>query len=342
MPSYSERDSYYKLLGITTRTGQADICEAYRKKALRCHRSKRSAQRLKYFVELTVAFAFMESYSELSAAAFELYKDQWFNVEKFQAEHKAAKLAHLSNRDFVRSEFYHELLEDSDDIALVVAGIGVCLTLALPLVLYWWKGTAGAVIGGIITFIVCIPLLPYLKGSKEFRFSRFIGHLDLMLNQPATLPFLVLLVNGVFIPFILFRFAIPWYIIPLVYIVTIAGFVVIGRTYLNHKSALFAKQFVWLGAPSFVTVFFLLNTPSLRPIVEESYAFVPKVEYIGDEWGRNREGTTTMIQLENGAYGSAVGLRIFMDQEGFENDTITYRMSRSLIGLKYARSWEFH
>lgn len=156
------------------------------------------------------------------------------------------------------------------------------------------------------------------------------------------LSLLVSLVNIVAVPLILFRFAIPWYAIPLVYVVSMGLFLVFSRRMLRNRSAKFARRFVLLGAPSFVSAVFLLNIPSPHPVFTESYAFEPKMSVLMDDWGRESLESTTMINLEGNAYESEVGIRIFINQDGFTNDTITYKMSKSVMGLKYVRSWEFH
>lgn len=342
MPSPDYRKEYFKRLGVGRKTSNAELKEAYRSKALRCHKRKASPKRNEEFVVLTVAFVFLESYGHLGKAAFMPYESVWLNDEKFQAEHKAGKMALLSTRDFIRSDFYRELLEDSEDVSSLVATIGAVVAFSLPFVLYAWQGTAGAVVGGVFAFIAGFPLIPYARKIRHFRFSRFKGHVELLFNEPVILWTSGLLINGLAIPFFLFRFVIPLYLLPGLYLAAVAGFLLISRILLTHKSTLYARQFVLLGAPTFVTGFFLLNIPSFHPVAEETYAFEPTMELVEDEWGREHLTTTTMIDLEGQAYEKEAGIRIFGDMEGFNNDSITYRISTSVVGIRFVRSWEFH
>lgn len=337
MPSLNYRKTYLDLLGLRKKASKAELREAYRKKALRCHRAKESPARLQTFVELTVAFEFLKSYSKLSKSAFKSYEDQWEKAELPIAENKARKLASLKNKAFVRSNFYRELLEDSDDVAVFVAALGIVIALGLPIGLHMWKGTVGAIIGGVMTFMIVASVLPYARGWKKFRLSRFIGHMDLLFNEPIVLSVIAIVVNALAIPFVLFRFAIPFYIIPVTYLAAMVLFWIVSRTILKDRTSLYAKQFVLLGAPTFVSLFFLLNIIPVGQVTEESFTFKPRMEMM--TYGLD---STSMIYLENNAYDAEMGIRIFRDRKGLGNDTITYRMSKSVGGLKYVRSWEFH
>jgi hypothetical protein len=96
--------------------------------------------------------------------------------------------------------------------------------------------------------------------------------------------------------------------------------------------------------PLVLDLLLLLNFLICSDPRNETYAFYRHAETVTDRWGDRRQTyANTMISLEEQAYESNYGIRIFADEEQiYRSNTITYTFQTGLFGLTVMTDYRFH
>ncbi|MBI1185355.1 hypothetical protein GC194_13875 [bacterium] len=242
----------------------------------------------------------------------------------------------LDQRQFLRSKYYKRLnvLGNFFDSLAFILLLGSC---ALPWLFGTWKGTVGYFVGIIGWMVVFFSCARYFTGIKGFRWGRARQNFGVMFRTYIFWATLLMVVQVLLLPSIVFRFVVPTVPLLVVYI----GLAIITRALVGlfgAKGGFFTYLLPMGIVPSVLSLYFLLGLVKTTPLPDETYSFTPFYTRFGTE-AYMEPGA--VLYLQNNAYENEVGIRIFANKNGFKKDSICLHFSETLLGHKHLDSWDF-
>ena len=257
-----------KILGLSANYGVIELKDKAQTKFRKFFKNS-DAIGLK-FDDIFWAYEMLNFFHDHEQHEIEEDLEDW-HEEEADLKKKLKKLKKFSKEQFFESKYYKKLnslgtFQDSMALLLMIGSFFI------PWIMGKWQGTVGTIFGVVGFFMFFFGFAKYFTNIDGFRWSRCLENFYVITSKTIFWATLVMVINFLLFPTILFRFAVAH--IPL--IISYLGFSIVAFglvKYLNRKEP-FLKYFVPMALiPSLITSFFLLGLLSTTRLPKEIYSF---------------------------------------------------------------------
>lgn len=337
-------ESYYKVLGISSKSTVDEIKRSYRQKAKELHPDKNNSPNAQeQFILLTEAYECLtniESRKSKQRKSAQSYSD-WQYSSRERARHKAREYAEMEFENFKKTEYY----KNSQAAFTVFEHLYFFAAVAVlfsPIWGYIYKEWIGLGVGVFFTFLLVHFWAGIFTEKINLNIFSFFNSLILVIKTKTFLYIVISLVNL----FILFRVTLNTQLT-----ITWLAFILLAfyaMTYLAYKIKVsviskFSNVGLYLCyTPSIFNILFLINFVfSSNPKVEV-YSFIHEKRMYGGRQSKARLEKIAYIDLANDKYEEYKWFRMFFDFESMKDKSeITYTFEDGLLGLRVLKQYDF-
>jgi hypothetical protein len=337
-------ETYYKVLGVSSKATVEEIKRAYRQKAKELHPdTNKSPDAHEQFILLTEAY---ECLSDIKSGKTRVQQpttsyDDWQRESRERARQQAREYAEMEFEKFKQTNYYK-----NSQAALTVfehlyffSAIAVMLS---PLWGYLYKEWAGFWVGLFFTFLSVHFWAGIFTEKITLNLSSFFQSLILVVKTKTFKYAVITAVNL----FVLFWFTLNTQLTFYSFAFILLG--LYGLTYLAFHLKLPAiKKFSKVGlflclTPSIFNMFFLTNFVFSSNATMEVHYFVHEKRWYGGRHSRARLEKIAYIDLANDKYEQYDWFRMFFDFDAMKDKSeITYKFEEGLFGLRVLKQYEF-
>jgi hypothetical protein len=342
----------YALLGVEPGVTPEELKRAFRKKAKELHpdRSKEPDAHEK-FLQLNEAYDFLSKLVESShqhggkvVDSEDLYKI-WEQTER-QRVRKSVK-DHLKKKYSGSIRYINDPIYEALEIVFVHFNFLLALfsILIMPVILISAFGSTGIVMSVLANVFLLLFTMSAARNLHRLDIKAFFSSLKLLLTtKPAKTGILI-----TFNAFAFFVFGVNTLIdlTQLLLSYTVISLSALMLVYLKkrrtgEKLASYDVYFRSLSAaPAVVSLFLTLNSVFSTTPHTEVYQYTAHTRDSYTEGGATHKRKSGLIELENGAYSTYAGIRLFINGTDLSDEgTITYTFENGAFGLRVLKKYQ--
>lgn len=335
--------TYLNILGVSQNASEAELKKAYREKAKIYHPDvNKSPNAHEQFVLLTEAYEYImmlrrnPQYSKTSSTSA-----NWTEDSRQKAREQASRAARMKYQEFMNSPYYKTMTQAFKLADYFLYLVVLVVFLFLFFITFDSNSPFGAstiIFSTFIIFIFYFLVKTIKTGPKMGLRDVWNASKIILFSQP------ILILGGIIINVIVhilytFNAFIPDLYLLVMFLVSFA----ITYLYTKVKRTLSsrAKYFLFFAvSPAMVGLFFFLNTFVSIKTVEEKHLFQFFINEIETKVEKNPE--TTLVELENDAFGYCTGVRYFSNYDQLiVSSGVRYQISTGLFGIRFIESYDF-
>lgn len=337
-------ETYYKILGVSSKATVEEIKRAYRQKAKELHPDKNKSRGAhEQFILLTEAYVCLTDVKSGKSRVQQPTKSysDWQRESRERARQQAREYAEMKFEKFKQTDYY----KNSQAAITVIEHLYFFAAIAVMLCPLWgyiYKEWAGFGVGLFCTFLSVHFWAGIFTQKIILNLSSFFQSL-IFVVKTRTFKYAVITAVNLFV---LFRFTLNTQLT--FYYFAFILLALFTLTYLAFHFKLSAiKKFSKVGlflcfTPSVFNLFFMTNFVFSSNPTTEVYSFVHEKRWYSRRHTRGSYEKIAYIDLEKNKYEEYNWFRIFFDFDAMKNKSeITYKFEDGLLGLRVLKHYDF-
>ncbi len=324
---------YFSILQINEGATIAQIKAAYRKRAKELHPDRNKSHTAHAdFILLTEAYEYLSANPKARVTYTYTYQQTWQEQTGEQARERAESYANMHYTDFVQSEYYKK----SEALEVVAHHLYLLFVIVFILgilgVFIYTMGGPGIIVSLLLAgFFVPLLLLQLARGPK-INFNSFGQSLGVVARSQLFVKVVITALNLYVFLKIGMQTLIPLSLLCKLYLFIMLLSWGISQLIARRTGNINPRAVSFVLAPLALSLLLIFNFMFSCCPVKETYGFK-----------LNRDGgrSSTLIDLERGAYNGYTGIRVFLDMEDLVGkNTITYTFENGLLGIRVMKDYE--